>query len=118
MFRLATLFVLGLAASGSAAPKLKPKPPEVPSLVGTKWVGITYEKQPLLIEFKADGQVAITYNNSLVQNTGWTQDGDKIYFHMNKKYCEFNGKVSGDRLEGMSHNVTGLKWETNLTLER
>lgn len=119
MFRAATLVLVCLAVGpGGAAPKLKPKPPAVSSLVGTKWVGLTYEKQPLVVEFKADGEVAISYNNSPVKNTGWTQDGDKVYFHMNMKYCEFNGKVVGDKLDGTSENVTGLKWETALTRER
>ena len=48
-----------------------------------------------MIEFKADGEVTITDNTTLCQNTGWSQDGDTVYFHMNMKYCEFNGRVTG-----------------------
>jgi hypothetical protein len=34
---------------------------------------------------------------------------------MNNKYCEFDGKMNGDAIEGESHNVAGKKWTTKMT---
>jgi hypothetical protein len=120
MYRLASILVVGLAVGpGWAAPKLKPKQPEAPSLVGTTWVGVTSDSGgPLVLEFRADGELAVTYNGRPTPDCGWRQDGDKVYYHMNKQYLEFNGKVIGDKLEGTSHNRAGKVWETALTRDR
>lgn len=34
---------------------------------------------------------------------------------MNNRYCEFEGKLVGDAIEGESHNVTGKRWATRMT---
>ncbi len=119
MLRLASFLVVALAVGpGSAAPRLKPKAPETPALAGTTWTGLNYEKHAMTVEFKAGGEMVYTYNGVTHRNATWTQDGDKVYFEMNMKYCEFHGKLSGDSLEGESHNVTGLCWSTSLTRNR
>ena len=120
MIRLASFLVVALAAGpGWAAPKLKPKAPDAPVLVGTRWVGVTSDSGgPLILDFKADGELAVSYNGRPTPDCGWSQDGDKIYYHMNKKYLEFNGRVNGDKLDGTSHNRAGKVWETSLTRDR
>src|SRR5262245_26947622 len=116
MSRLASLAVLALTVVPSwAAPKLKPKAVETLSVADTTWTGLTYEKHPITIEFKAGGEMVYSYNGQTYRNATWTQDGEKVYFEMNQKYCEFNGKLAANTLEGESHNVTGLRWPTVLT---
>jgi hypothetical protein len=118
MIRLASLLVIALAVGPSwAAPKLKPKAPEPPALAGT-WTGLNYEKHTMTVEFRAGGEMVYSYNGATYRNATWTQDGDKVYFEMNMKYCEFHGKLSGDSVEGESHNVAGLRWSTSLTRNR
>jgi hypothetical protein len=97
-----------------AAPALKPAN-KTPSLVGTTWSGNSFEKQTMILEFAADGQVVVTYNGSPVANTSWKQDGDKIYFSLNSKYCEFDGKYVEGRIVGQCYNVAGNRWDVTLT---
>ncbi len=73
------------------------------------------EGWPMTVEFRTDGSMNVSYRNTSFHTASWTQKGDKIYWEMNKKYCEFNGKLTGATIEGESHNVTGKKWTTKLT---
>jgi hypothetical protein len=34
---------------------------------------------------------------------------------MNDRYCEFEGKLSGETIEGETRNVRGKRWTTSLT---
>jgi hypothetical protein len=107
--------VLFSAIAAQAAPALKPPPNKATPLAGTTWVGSTAEGWEMTIEFVADGSMNVSYKETKFKTASWKQDGDKIYWEMNKKYCEFNGKMTGDAIEGESHNVAGKKWETRLT---
>lgn len=107
------VLVSALAASG--APALKPPPTKATPLAGTTWVGNTAEGWEMTIEFVADGSMNVSYKETRFNTATWKQDGDKIYWEMNKKYCEFNGKMTDKTIEGDSHNVAGKKWETKLT---
>lgn len=114
--RFVTLGVLLLSTLiASAAPALKPVPNKTIPLAGTIWVGQTAEGWEMTIEFVADGSMNVSYGKTKFNSASWKQDGDKIYWEMNKKYCEFNGKLTDKTIEGESHNVTGKKWETKLT---
>jgi hypothetical protein len=105
---LSTLFA-------TSAPALKPVPNKTIPLAGTTWVGNTAEGWEMTIEFVADGSMNVSYKNTKFNRASWKQDGDKIYWEMNGKYCEFNGKLADKTIEGESHNVVGKKWETKMT---
>lgn len=119
MSRAALFLVLALAVGPTwAAPKLKPKDPEVASLVGTKWTGPDGDLGEMTVEFQADGVMTYSYGGKVTRTATWTQDGAKVYFEINMKYREFNGVLKGDTLTGDSHNVAGKDWQTALTRER
>lgn len=116
MYRLTpALFVLTLVAPVGAAPRLKPEKKDAPPLVGTSWAGKTAEGWDMTIDFAADGKMTVSYNKASYTTASWKQDGDKVYYEMNNRYCEFNGKLAGDTIDGESHNVRGRKWSTTLT---
>jgi hypothetical protein len=109
------LFVALISLPAVAAPQLKPEKNKFPSLAGSTWSGNTFEKQTMVLAFGKEGQVTITYNGGPVQNTNWKQDGEKVCFSMNDKYCEFDGKIVGDRIEGECYNVAKTRWNVTLT---
>jgi hypothetical protein len=112
---LRPLLFLLLALPLFAAPQLKPEKPKVPSLVGSIWTGNSFEKQTIVIEFIAADQVKITYNGGVCQNPAWKQEGERVYFSMNSKYCEFEGKYINGKIEGRCFNVVGTRWDVTLT---
>jgi hypothetical protein len=111
---LVAILTVLIAIPVGAAPALKPVN-KTPSLVGTTWSGNSFENQTMTLEFAADGQVAVTYNGAGVANTDWKQDGEKIYFSLNSKYCEFDGKYVEGRIVGQCYNVAGNRWDVTLT---
>lgn len=117
MLRLAAITVVVVAALAPAAPRQKEKN-ETRSLVGTKWVGNSYEKQSMSFEFLDGGRVKVVYNGSPIEDAGWSQDGDRIHFHLNKRYCMFDGRVKGDRVLGECYNIADQRWEVILELQR
>ena len=117
MPRPANAFVL-LVAVGTAvvaAPRLKPEKKDALPLAGTAWTGKTAEGWDMTIDFLADGKMSVSYNGASYNKAGWIQDGDKVYYEMNDRYCEFEGKFVGDAIEGQTHNVAGRRWDTRLT---
>jgi hypothetical protein len=116
MIRAALLTVAITATTAFAAPALKPIPNKTTPLAGTTWVGETAEGWAMTIEFGADGTMNVSYKTTRFSRASWKQDGDKIYWEMNNKYCEFDGKMKGDTIEGESHNVAGKRWTTKMTL--
>jgi hypothetical protein len=104
-----------LASPLLAAPRLKPEKPVAPPLAGTSWVGKTAEGWDMTIDFAADGNMTVSYNGNSYNRASWRQEGDKVYYEMNDRYCEFEGKMTSDAIEGESHNVAGKRWTTNLT---
>ena len=112
---LFAVLVAFIAVPLFAAPQLKPRANKVEPLAGTSWSGLTAEGLTLTIDFEADGAMTVTDGNTKFNKASWTQNGDKVYWEMNGCYCEFNGKLAGNTLNGDSHNVTGKKWQTNMT---
>jgi hypothetical protein len=117
MNRRVPIFILTLLVGSplAAAPRLKPDKPTVPALVGTSWAGKTAEGWDMTIDFQADGKMTVSYRGSSYNVAGWRQDGEKVYYEMNNKYCEFEGKFVDGAIEGETHNVTGKVWTTRLT---
>lgn len=111
--RLPILLVVLLAVPLAAAPRIKTK--TVPSLVGTAWSGNTWEKQTMVFEFHADGQINVTYNGAPVKDCAWKQDGESVHVEINNKYLEFDGKLQDGKVVGHCHNVAGTQWDVVLT---
>jgi hypothetical protein len=111
------LVVLAVLVAGPvlAAPRLKDEKPVAPPLAGTSWTGKTAEGWDMTIEFVDGGGMKVTYNQMTFTKASWRQDGDKVYYEMNERYCEFEGKFAGDDIEGQTHNVAGRQWDTRLT---
>src|SRR6476469_9710779 len=74
-----------------AAPRLKQEKPAAPDLAGTSWTGKTAEGWDMTIDFLADGEMSVSYNKTSFTKATWKQDGDKVYYDMNDRYCEFEG---------------------------
>lgn len=117
MYRRLALPIIFILAAGPvlAAPRLKPRTPPVAPLAGTSWAGKTAEGWDMTIDFAADGKMTVSYNGNSFTRASWRQDGDKVYYEMNERYCEFNGKFVRGAIEGESHNVRGRTWTTRLT---
>jgi hypothetical protein len=98
-----------------AAPRLKPETKEATPLAGTSWAGKTAEGWDMTIDFAAEGKMTVSYNGSSYDRASWKQDGEKVYYEMNDRYCEFDGKISSDTIDGETHNVRGKRWTTTLT---
>ncbi|HEX3152039.1 MAG TPA: hypothetical protein VHR66_28455 [Gemmataceae bacterium] len=104
------------AGSALAAPQLKPeKDKEAPAIVGSRWSGKTAEGWDMTIDFNTNGKMTVAYNGTSFNKASWRQEGDKIYYEMNERYCEFDGKLVGDTITGSTHNVAGKIWQTRLT---
>jgi hypothetical protein len=117
MFRLplAVALLVAIGTAAVAAPRLKPEKKDSPPLAGTSWAGKTAEGWDMTIEFLPEGKMTVSYNGASFNRASWKQAGDKVYYEMNDKYCEFEGKFSGDGVEGETHNVRGKRWTTSLT---
>src|SRR3954454_16971989 len=112
---LVVLLAVLVAAPAPAAPRLKPEKNDAPALAGTSWAGKTAEGWDMTIDFLPDGKMTVSYNGASYNKAGWKQDGDKVYYEMNDRYCEFEGKFSGEAIEGETRNVRGKRWTTSLT---
>lgn len=113
---LAPIAVLAVIVGGTvAAPRLRPEKPAVPSLAGTSWAGKTAEGWDMTIDFAADGRMTVSYNGASFSRASWKQDGDKVYYEMNDRYCEFEGRLAADTMTGETHNVRDRRWTTTLT---
>lgn len=109
----------GIAHALPARPLYVPEPPlKAPSeffldIRGTSWVGQDFVPN-YQMTFKADGTLSYGYKGKLNHGGSWIQQGNSVYFEINKKYREFKGSVDADTLQGESWNVTGKRWQTHL----
>jgi hypothetical protein len=116
MFRLSSVCVVLLAVSafGAPIPREEQRPP-VP-LAGSAWEGDGVVA-PTVYEFHPDGRMTMSYNGARFANIGtWKQDGTRVYWEANNRYCEFEGTLSGTTITGQSWNQPGGKW--TLTVKR
>lgn len=117
MFRLAAVCVgvLATTVGGAPVPREDMRPP-LP-LAGSVWEGDGVVTTPTVYEFHTDGHLTMTHSGRRYINVGtWKQDGRKVYWEANEKYCEFEGTVTGTTIKGRSWNKPGGKWE--LTIKR
>jgi hypothetical protein len=111
----AAALLLAVGAAAGAAPRLNPEKKDAPPLAGTSWAGKTAEGWDMTIDFLPGGGMTVSYNGASYNKASWKQDGHKVYYEMNDRYCEFEGKFIDAGIEGESHNVRGKRWATNLT---
>jgi hypothetical protein len=112
---LAVALAVLVTAPLPAAPRLKAEKPTAPTLAGTSWVGKTAEGWDMTLDFAAGGAMTVSYNKTTFNKASWRQEGDKVYYEMNDRYCQFEGTFVGEAIEGQSHNVAGRRWDTRLT---
>jgi hypothetical protein len=84
--------------------------PAVPRLEGTAWEGDGVVA-PTTYRFEKDGVLVYTYNGTTYRNGTWKQDGKKVYWECNNRYCEYDGTVERDELRVRAWNVAGGRWE-------
>jgi hypothetical protein len=110
---IAIFALLALAASLSLpAFAQSSNPPAVSSLVGTSWNVAETDNDTDIFTFMADGTLHYVdlKTDRTYDNGTWKQDGDSIYIEMNKKYCEYQGRIAGTHMDGKAWNVTGKNW--------
>jgi hypothetical protein len=114
MFRLSAVCVVLLATSllGAPIPRESMRPP-IP-VAGTVWEGDGVVAASVY-EFHPDGRMTMSYLGTRHQNIGtWQQDGTRIYWETNGRYCEFEGTITGTAMTGRAWNKPGGKWTLNI----
>lgn len=117
MFRLSAVCLLLIAASAGSAPvpREEMRPP-IP-LAGSVWEGDGVVTKPTVYEFHPDGRLTLSYGGNRHVNIGtWSQDGRRVYWEANGRYCEFEGTMTGTTITGRSWNKPGGKWD--ITVKR
>jgi hypothetical protein len=102
----AALLIAAFASASYAFPV--PKPAKVQSVAGTTWFGEGVVADTRYT-FNADGSMTYAYNKATHTAGSWKQDGDKIYWETNNKYCEFEGTLSGNDITGKAWNVANFQ---------
>jgi hypothetical protein len=88
----------------------RPKP-EAGELVGTVWVGSeTVTGGPLTLDFRKDGLLVYTTQSGTWDNGRWKQDGSTVLWDTNNHYADYEGTITGGRMEGSAHNKPGESW--------
>ena len=110
---LLTLAV-SLPAQGAPAPFLPKKPqPQPHSLVGTSWYGDGVVADTLY-RFRPGGQMVYTYRGRTFSNGKWWQEGGRVFWEMNSRYCWFEGQVQDGQLVGVAQNKPGGRWDLRM----
>lgn len=109
MTRLVPLGLLVCLSSALAAPApflpKKNKKPAVRGLEGTTWKGNsrTYQLLP--------GGV-LNYRYLSISATGtWRQEGDRVFWDVNKRFSWFEGRLEGGVIRGVAQNRDGKRWD-------
>jgi outer membrane biogenesis lipoprotein LolB len=80
------------------------------SVAGTTWTGTDSDGDYYEYHFQPDGRLHYKSPSGSFANGTWKQDGDNIYFEMNKRFSEHKGTIKGDRMEGEAWNTKGHRW--------
>jgi hypothetical protein len=110
------LLIAALAVAHAAPARLpfEPPPPQadIIDLRGTIWSGWNDGvKADWVVIFEPDGVFHHRYNGATFKTGHWKQDGNRLYYEVNKKYCECVCTIHRDRIEGESWNVAGVRWK-------
>ncbi|MGL4553042.1 MAG: hypothetical protein ACRC33_17885, partial [Gemmataceae bacterium] len=97
MFRLFSLaLTLTVAAAWSAPLPFPKKRPNV--LEGTTWVGTGIVTTPTTYRFERGGVLVSVESGHLYRDGTWKQDGEKVEWERNKRYCWFEGTFKADKM--------------------
>lgn len=102
-----------------AVPDRWPRLPELPErplaldLRGTSWQGSDHV-EGYRVTIEPDGTVTYGYREKSTRGGSWVQEGNHVYWEVNKKFRETRATIVGDVLRGESWNKAGKRWTTNL----
>lgn len=83
------------------------------SLAGTHWSGTTVDG-PWSCDFKADGTIHYILHSDEYTDGVWKVKGAHIHMEFNNRYAEYDGTVTGSKMEGKANNVAGRNWTWDL----
>ena len=90
--------VFAAVAGGAPVPREDQRPPV--KLAGTVWEGDGVVA-PTVYTFNEDGTLTAAYNGSTHHKCGtWRQNGTRVYWESNRRYCEFEGTLTGTTIKG------------------
>ena len=111
---LAAVALLAFMPVAFAAPVPKEILKKFEDLEGTTWSGDGVVA-PTVYIFLKGGVLSYSYNGATHTAGSWKQDGNKIYWETNNKYCEFDGTFENGAMTGKAHNVANGKWDLKMT---
>lgn len=80
-----------------------------PSVSETTWAGKDIRGQSILLYFAGDGSLVYKTPSGIWPNGSWRQEGDNLYFEMNKKFSEHKGTLHGNEVSGEGWTKQGYK---------
>ena len=110
------LAVLTMAATATAAPVPKVLKAKVPDMTGTVWVSDESEAKLGVIEytFGEGGKLSWRSGTNTYTAGSWKQDGDTLYWEVNKRYVDYNTTFADGVFVGEAVNKNALKWKITL----
>jgi hypothetical protein len=118
--RLVLLALVALAGMGASVPSTQETTrlgPDLFTLVeGTTWEGDDGSLGPGIFTFAKGGILEYSYRGRSGGPGTWTQKENVVYFEINRKYREFEGRMKDDVITGKAWNRAGTRWD--LTLKR
>jgi len=115
---LFALLLFTLPVLAAPVPKsVKPKS-SVPSLAGTRWVGVNSvaDLGTIEYEFKDGGDLSYAKHNGQTRTNGtWKQDGDTLTWSVNNGYANYTLTYKDGAFEGSATNVKGVTWQIKLS---
>ena len=84
------------------------------SIADTTWVGTDSDGDYYENHFQKDGSLHYKSPTGFWKNGTWRQDGEVVYFEMNRGYSEYDGRMSGKLMEGTGKNIKGHRWTWKL----
>jgi hypothetical protein len=111
-----TLLILSFALAPQlcAAPVPKEILKKAENLEGTTWSGDGVVA-PTVYTFNKGGGLTYSYQGAIHTAGTWKQDGNKIYWESNNRYCEFDGTFENGTMTGKARNVANGKWDLKMT---
>ncbi len=101
-------------ALAAPAPFLPRKVPPLTGLENTIWHGsgvvgdTTYR-------FRPGGQMVYTYGKQTYNTGVWRQEGARIFWEMNGRYCWFEGEFRDGVMHGVARNKPGGRWDLKMS---
>ncbi len=90
-------------------------------VTGTSWSGTDSAGDFTILEFQADGTVAVTYNDNAYDDAGdtWSQNGSTvtavIFIDSDRGNATYTGNVSGTTLDMSAVTENAETWTVTLT---